>query len=129
GGTVVTTVDGANPAERDIEYAWTHGGGGPSLWISEPSYQSGVDAINRPCLASTTGVLNSSGTTCRGVPDVAAQSGDLASGYTVVSDGSPGAVGGTSLSSPLWVGMWGRVQAASAGLTTVTTRPDRRRHT
>lgn len=129
GGTVLTTADGANPAQRDVEYAWTHGGGGPSLWIAAPGYQAGVDAINRPCLATTTGVLNSGGTTCRGVPDVAAQSGDLASGYTVVSDGSPGAVGGTSLASPLWVGMWSRVQAASSGLTILANRHDRRRRT
>jgi hypothetical protein len=43
---------------------------------------------------------------------VAAQSGDLLSGYAVVSDGSDTAVGGTSLSAPLWQGMWARVNAA-----------------
>ena len=46
------------------------------------------------------------GTFCRGLPDVAAQSGDLINGYF--------AGAGTSLSSPLWLGMWTRIQAASA---------------
>src|SRR5207244_12576464 len=53
--------------------------------------------------------------TCRGTPDVAAQSGDIASnGYGIVAAGEtayPG--GGTSLSSPLWMGMWSRIQAAA----------------
>ncbi len=48
-------------------------------------------------------------------PDVAAQSGDVAgNGYGIVADGEtayPG--GGTSLSSPLWMGMWTRIQATA----------------
>ena len=46
---------------------------------------------------------------------MAAQSGDVVSnGYGIVADGEtdyPG--GGTSLSSPLWMGMWTRIQAAA----------------
>jgi pseudomonalisin len=49
------------------------------------------------------------------VPDVSALSGDIMlNGYAVYdATGTvfPGA--GTSLSSPLWVGMWARVQSAS----------------
>jgi hypothetical protein len=44
---------------------------------------------------------------CRGIPDVAAQSGDIASNGYVSG-------GGTSLSAPLWNGMWARIQAASS---------------
>jgi hypothetical protein len=44
------------------------------------------------------------------VPDVAALSGDAVSnGYTIVSDGEDAGGGGTSLSSPLWAGMWADV--------------------
>ena len=50
------------------------------------------------------------------VPDVAVISGDVISnGYTIVSDGSDSIGGGTSLSSPLWTGMWARVVGASPG--------------
>jgi hypothetical protein len=52
---------------------------------------------------------------CRGVPDVAAQSGDVpTNGYTVtMNQQNDNQGGGTSLSSPLWLGMWTRIQAAS----------------
>src|SRR5206468_10115486 len=44
---------------------------------------------------------------------------DLTSGMAIVSNGAPSSGAGTSLSSPLWVGMWARVQAASRGVTSV----------
>jgi subtilase family serine protease len=48
------------------------------------------------------------------VPDVSAMSGDvLTNGYPIVNGGKDTVEGGTSLSSPLWVGMWARVQSAS----------------
>jgi hypothetical protein len=96
GGTVLTTND-ATPPKRDVEYAWTHGGGGPSPFNSQPDYQANA-GVPLPT---------------RGVPDVAAQSGDLLSGYKIVSGGSDTTVGGTSLSAPLMQGMWARVSAAS----------------
>ncbi len=55
--------------------------------------------------------------TCRGIPDVADESGDIAtSSYDIYSDelGGASGEGGTSLSSPLMMGMWARVQAAAA---------------
>ena len=97
GGTVITTND-ATPPKRDIEYAWTHGGGGPSPFVAQPDYQAGFVPLPT-----------------RGVPDVAAQSGDLLSGYNIVALGQDAGVGGTSLSAPLWQGMWARVNAASQG--------------
>jgi hypothetical protein len=48
------------------------------------------------------------------VPDVSALSGDVVSnGYTIVSDGKDSGGGGTSLSAPLWAGMWARVVGAA----------------
>jgi hypothetical protein len=91
-------------------------GGGNSFYIPEPSYQHGISLLdNQDCLAQPNGAPYPSPTPCRGIPDVAAQSGDVASnGYAVTMGGTPdSAGGGTSLSSPLWVGMWTRVQAAA----------------
>ncbi|MFN2537335.1 MAG: protease pro-enzyme activation domain-containing protein, partial [Mycobacteriales bacterium] len=99
GGTVLTTS--GTPKKRDVEYAWTHGGGGPSYSFEAPDYQSSLDpeftAIGRA------------------TADVSAQSGDLISGYNIVSGGTRESVGGTSLSAPLWQGMWARVSAAAPG--------------
>jgi subtilase family serine protease len=45
---------------------------------------------------------------------VAAQSGDVISnGYAVYAAGALSQGGGTSLSSPLWMGMWARIQSAA----------------
>ena len=96
GGTVLTTDDG-NPPKRDVEYAWTHGGGGASPFVAQPDYQSSA-GVPLPT---------------RGIPDVAAQSGDLLSGYDIVAGGTEEAVGGTSLSAPLMQGIWARVNAAA----------------
>ncbi len=105
GGTVLYS-DGGNPAQRTFEYSWTHGGGNASPFIAAPSYQQGVTNLNRNCVGSTQ--------LCRGVPDVAAISGDVISnGYTIVADGADSEGGGTSLSSPLWTGMWARVVGTS----------------
>jgi hypothetical protein len=97
GGTVLTTT--GDPKKRDVEYAWTHGGGGPSYYFAAPDYQSGLD----PQFTFVG----------RAVADVSAQSGDLISGYNIVSGGTRESVGGTSLSAPLWQGMWARVSAAA----------------
>ena len=68
-----------------------------------------------------------SGQLCRGVPDVAAISGDVSSnGYTIVSDGEDSEGGGTSLSSPLWAGMWARVVGAAPRAAAATASPTRR---
>ena len=122
GGTVLYTNDNGSGAgasykpansetSRALETAWPFGGGGASLWTPAPSWQLKVGAINEPCVLPSNGAT---GTTCRGVPDVSAQSGDvLTNGYAVYGDGGWGPGGGTSLSSPLWMGMWARVQGAA----------------
>jgi subtilase family serine protease len=102
---------------RGLEYPWPYTGGGQSFFIPAPSFQSGVSGINRPCLSDPNGNPNTGAVTCRGLPDVADESGDIAtSSYDIYSDelGGASGEGGTSLSSPLMMGMWSRVQAASA---------------
>jgi hypothetical protein len=115
GGTVLYSSAGTAPSSRTVEYAWPFTGGGSSVFIDEPAYQRGVAAVVHPCPLDPTGKPYPLATLCRGVPDVAAISGDLAgNGYTIVSDMKISPGGGTSLSAPLWVGMWTRIQAAAA---------------
>jgi hypothetical protein len=112
GGTVLT--QGKNGV-RQAEESWAYGGGGSSLFIPEPDWQKSEPAVNRPCLpVKADGTPQKSGQICRGVPDVAALSGNAGEGLHIVNYNEPAAVGGTSLSSPLMMGMWARVAAASA---------------
>ncbi|HVA60103.1 MAG TPA: protease pro-enzyme activation domain-containing protein [Mycobacteriales bacterium] len=128
GGTVVdtpgpNTPPPSSPATRQSEVSWTYTGGGPSGYIAEPKFQQGIAAINRTCLSQPDGTPYPPGTICRGAPDIADMSGNvlspspqtllLSNSYAYENDMSPGGQGGTSLSSPLAVGMWSRVQAAA----------------
>lgn len=113
GGTVLYTT-GATPDARALETAWNYSGGGTSAIFPEPSYQQGITPGVLMCPYNDQGTPNTSPTPCRGVPDIAAQSGDiLTNGYGIYYDGSATEAGGTSLSSPLSLGMWARVQAAA----------------
>jgi len=122
GGTVLyTSANTATPpasnATRAAEYPWNFTGGGDSFYIPEPQYQSGIAYLdNTDCVSQPDGTPYTTPTPCRGIPDVAAQSGDVATnGYAITFGGQadfPG--GGTSLSSPLWMGMWARIQAATS---------------
>jgi pseudomonalisin len=115
GGSVLYP-DSSNPPQRALEYPWPYTGGGQSFFVPEPSFQKGDASVNRPCLSDLQGTPNTSLGTCRGIPDVATESGDIAtSSYDIYSDelGGASSEGGTSLSSPLMMGMWARVQAAS----------------
>ncbi len=118
GGTVLytattspTSSTQATPAARSDEYSWTYSGGGMSDYEPAPSYQTAAFPAGAgvPCTMGA-----ATGQTCRGVPDVSAVSGDVATnGYSVVSGTNEETEsGGTSLSSPLWAGMWARVLAA-----------------
>jgi subtilase family serine protease len=107
GGTVLYTN---GSGQRSREYGWAFSGGGSSLFTPAPAYQRGTAGLSLPCLTAAV--------PCRGVPDVAAQSGDvLTNGYGIVGNGAASQGGGTSLSSPLWEGMWARVQSASPNAT------------
>jgi subtilase family serine protease len=104
GGTVLYT-DGHGHRAR--EYGWPFGGGGSTQFIPAPRYQRGTPGLTLHCLTDPAQL-------CRGVPDVSAQSGDIAgNGYDIVTRGRFTDGGGTSLSSPLWAGMWARIQSAS----------------
>ncbi|MBC7678395.1 MAG: S8/S53 family peptidase [Pseudorhodobacter sp.] len=113
-GAAASYAPGKPAATRVVERAWEFGGGGASLYTPAPSWQAGVGGLNQPCVLGSDGTPSSTGKLCRAVPDVSAQSGDVASnGYSIVSAGSFGSGGGTSLSSPLTAGMWARVLSAS----------------
>lgn len=119
GGTVVSVNGSAYPAssQRASETSWTFSGGGSSYFIPEPSYQARVANIDHPCISTPSGDLYSPADApiCRGVPDVADMSGNVTGdGYFIYIDGEPSSEGGTSLSSPLMVGQWTRVQAGAS---------------
>jgi pseudomonalisin len=134
GGTVLYTNGAATNPQRVDEHAWDHGGGAPSSFIAQPTYQNGITALAANlCVSQPNGQPYPPGTLCRGTADVSALSGDAtiivnevapevqADGYDM-TDYDPStntytdhfAEGGTSLSSPLWAGMWARVNAAHA---------------
>jgi hypothetical protein len=119
GGTVLYFNDPTStaPASRSLEYAWTYGGGGTSDFIAAGAYQRSMfPPLLFRCVTDPHGnPYSPPAPLCRGVPDIAAQSGDVpTNGYTVTSGGQNDTHGGgTSLSSPLWLGMWARIQAAS----------------
>jgi pseudomonalisin len=102
GGTTLQTS--ANGSYSN-EIAWVAGGGGPSLFEAPRKYQQGVaPPVGTPCAAG--------GVACgRGVPDIAMDA-DPNSGANVYVDGQPVGVGGTSLSSPLALGVWARMESA-----------------
>src|SRR4051812_8717333 len=113
--------DGSTPEHRLSETAWEYTGGGNSTSEPAGSYQQGVaptncvfDADGNPYVPGAT----AAGPVCRSTPDVAAISGDVATGngLSITNDsGSDQQGAGTSLSSPLWVGFWARIQAAAKG--------------
>lgn len=111
GGTVLSQ---AKDGVRNDEQAWGFTGGGSSLFIQEPEWQKSEANVNRPCLLlHPDGTPIPPGTVCRGLPDVAALSGNTGQGLRTVTYDEPSAVGGTSLSSPLMMGIWARVLAAA----------------
>jgi pseudomonalisin len=100
GTTLITNADGS----YSREIAWAAGGGGPSLFESQPAWQNGIappsnvvcnELVDVPC--------------GRAVPDVAMDA-DPNSGANVYVGGKPEGVGGTSLSSPLTLGVWARLE-------------------
>ncbi|MHB8439877.1 MAG: S53 family peptidase, partial [Acidimicrobiales bacterium] len=140
GGTVVTTNGTTDPklagdpqsdytanVKRVNEQAWAFTGGGPAAFVPEPAWQKSVAAVNEPCTGpeDENGNVITPGTTCRGVPDIAAMSGSSITdslvagnnGYYLSMDDMPISTGGTSLASPLTVGMWSRIEAGAPKIT------------
>ena len=96
GGTTVLNLGGSSSLYTN-EVTWYGGGGGLSYFEAKPSYQSAAPLPGR-----------------RGVPDVALDA-DPTSGYTVIVNGTPETIGGTSASAPAWQGYWARAQGAKGG--------------
>ncbi|MGH2998011.1 MAG: S53 family peptidase [Gaiellaceae bacterium] len=103
GTTLLTNTDGS----YNDEAAWLAGGGGPSIFEIQPFWQQGV--------APPTGTACVDAAACAGktLPDIAMDA-DPNSGANVYVSGSPEAVGGTSLSSPLSLGVWARLESGHA---------------
>ena len=101
GTTLLTNPDGS----YDTEAAWVAGGGGPSLFEYQPYWQDGV--------ALPTGSACVTTLACPGknVPDIAMDA-DPESGANVYIGGQPQGVGGTSLASPLALGVWARLESS-----------------
>ncbi|MGN6312964.1 MAG: protease pro-enzyme activation domain-containing protein [Rhodanobacteraceae bacterium] len=76
-------------------------GGSPSTYEPQPSWQNGVG--------------QNAGNSHRGLGDIAFD-GDPNSGAIVIVDGANQQIGGTSLASPLFVGVWARALATKSGL-------------
>lgn len=96
----------------DFETAWESGGGGPSYFENPPFWQAYTGSGTLPIVPSSEGSAAGTG---RGVPDVS-----MCAGGTVLAicsanvfvNGAVVLVGGTSLSSPLAMGSWARIQTA-----------------
>ncbi|MBZ5555276.1 MAG: S53 family peptidase [Acidobacteriia bacterium] len=100
GGTNLSPVfDGnGNVMEYGEETAWSGSGGGKSRFYAKPAYQFGP------------GIPNDG---MRDVPDVAAMGNPAQQGVFWYQDGILRCcVGGTSLSTPLWAGLFGLVNQA-----------------
>jgi subtilase family serine protease len=134
GGTILYTQGDAaglevNPPARADEYSWEFSGGGVSDFEKAPSWEPGAwpttgATVGSPA-ADVPSVCVAAGTCMRGVPDVSALSGDVVTnGYAYYTDGAVSEEGGTSLSSPLWAGMWANVQAAFKPKTSCPTPTD-----
>lgn len=91
GTTLITNSDGSYYEEL----AWLAGGGGQSYWETAPYWQTGIVPT------STVG---------KGVPDIS-MNADPNSGANVYVNGTPIVVGGTSLASPLALGVWARLES------------------
>src|SRR5579875_618317 len=104
GGTALVTL--ANGPHKD-ETAGVAAGGGARYCGPQPSWQGGVAP---PTSAVCASVAVSPG--CgRTVPDIAMDA-DPDSGANVYVSGTPETVGGTSLASPLSLGVWARLESA-----------------
>lgn len=92
----------------DFETAWEGSGGGISVFETSGFWQADTGSGTLP-------VVPSSEAGQRGVPDVAMCAGgtELAiCAANIIVDGAATLVGGTSLSSPLAVGSWARIQTS-----------------
>ena len=102
GGTSLMTDQ--NTSAYGGEIGWQGTGGGQSAFEPPSSYQNSVV----PTALSGDGEF-------RTVPDIAMDSDNNVSPAIVVVSGTPEGVGGTSLASPLSLGVWSRLLSAHPG--------------
>jgi subtilase family serine protease len=95
-----TTLLASSAGVYQSEIAWNAGGGGASPVENSGAWQSGV--------------VPTAAANVRGVPDVAFDA-DPNTGALIYVNGTPEQIGGTSLSSPLALGLWTRIQASHSG--------------
>lgn len=95
-----TTLDASATGTYGTEIAWNAGGGGISPVENSPYWQNGV--------------VPSAAAGIRGVPDVAFDA-DPNTGALVYVNGTLTQIGGTSLSSPMAMGLWTRINATHNG--------------
>lgn len=98
GTTLLTNSDGT----YDTEIAWYAGGGGISQFEYSPYWQ-------------TAAAVPSAEAGDKGIPDIAMDA-DPYSGANIYYNGTWEGVGGTSLSSPLALGVWARLLSANPKL-------------
>lgn len=115
GGTTLLTnqtnapADGScgAPCTYNHEVVWYAGGGGDSLFEYEPSWQTDVV----PPLSTATCTVAYGVCFGKGLPDVSMDA-DPNTGADVYLNGAETTVGGTSLSSPLSLGSWARLNSS-----------------
>jgi subtilase family serine protease len=96
----------------NTETGWESGGGGPSLFEYPPFWQFYTGSGTQPIVPSTN--LSAAGIG-RGLPDVSMCAGGAfvaICAAVVYVNGATSLIGGTSLSSPLAMGSWARIQSA-----------------
>ncbi len=96
GTTLLSNTDGSYSGE----VAWNAGGGGLSQFEYSPYWQQNVVPT----------AVSGAPVTIRAMPDIAMDA-DPNTGAIVYVNGAPLVIGGTSLSSPLAVGVWARLQS------------------
>ncbi|MGA7921984.1 MAG: hypothetical protein WCA38_20160, partial [Candidatus Acidiferrales bacterium] len=95
----------------DYEVAWEASGGGISYFETSPFWQSYTGTGSEP-------IVPSAAAGQRGVPDVSMCAGGTEYAIcaaNIIVDGTATLVGGTSLSSPLAMGSWARIESAHKG--------------
>lgn len=98
GTTLDTTANGSEPGTYYGEHVWVGTGGGFSALESAPYWQT-----NGICAACGTEAL-------RGIADIAMCADNNGCPMYVFVNGAPEGVGGTSLSSPMSMGVWARLE-------------------
>ncbi len=93
-----TTLDTDNADNYGTEITWNAGGGGVSPVENGGKWQNGV--------------VPTSSAGLRGVPDIALDA-DPNTGALIYVNGTVEQIGGTSLSSPMALGMWTRLQSSN----------------